>query len=63
MRTIDAIIAGIQLLAAKHGAYVSAEHDEIFVSTDEDVTAQDRAGLAEAGWTYDESTGAWRRYV
>lgn len=66
MATFNQIMTGLKVFVDKgigeqHG--IAAEHDEIFIGGDVDLTEEEKATLTAAGWRYDESLTSWCHFV
>jgi hypothetical protein len=66
MATLNQILAGIKVFVDKgigdhHG--IAAEHDEIYIGGDVELTDDDKATLTAAGWHWDEALTSWTHFV
>lgn len=65
MRTIDKIIRGLAIIAKYEGAYIVAEHDQIYAGpkNHRDVSDLDLLELESLGWEFNEDINNWGRWV
>lgn len=64
MNTIEKIIVGLNI-ANLHNGYISAEHDEMYISMDTEPTDDEKKQLDDAGWRVEKHTDStcWRHNV
>jgi hypothetical protein len=65
MATFNQLLDGLCILKkyVKVNGSLSADHDILYVGSDEKVSEYDEKRLDELGWHYDEKFDSWARFV
>ena len=66
MATFNQILAGLRIFVDKgcgNQQGIGAEHEEIYIGADVELTEDEKATLIAAGWIYDEKWASWSHFV